>query len=179
MGARRGSNRQQFHRYWRRAAYYTKSSPKQVLCSHLSTRIRARPDRFAPWLDRSTTPYRTNTAMGQQENTHCSNASRIDAGTIGFLFQCAICTCSSARRGREIIGSIDHLRSPGAHAPLRTHRPAGPFAERLAPSRPSLMIKSIDTFHEGQSNEISDAQSKLICVIEMRIAPTFRDTSKI
>ena len=25
---------------------YTKPSPKQVLCSHLSTRIRARPDRW-------------------------------------------------------------------------------------------------------------------------------------
>ena len=120
---------------------YTKSSPKQVLCSHLSTRIRARPDRFAPWLDRSTTPNRTNTAMGQQENTHCGNASRIDAGTIGFLFQCIICTCSSASRGREISRSIENHRSPGAHAPLRTHRPAGPFAERLAPSRSLLSDK--------------------------------------
>ena len=114
---------------------YTKPSPKQVLCSHLSTRIRARPDRFATWLDRSTTPNRTSTAMWQQENTHCGNASRIDAGTIGFLFQCTICTCSSARRGREINRSIDHLGSPGAYAPLHAHRSAGPFAERLAPSR--------------------------------------------
>ena len=117
---------------------YTKSSPKQVLCSHLSTRIRARPDRFAPWLDRSTTPNRTNTAMGQQENTHCGNASRIDAGTIGFLFQCIICTCSSLSRGREISRSIENHRSPGAHAPLHAHLSAGTSGNRLPPSRSLL-----------------------------------------
>ena len=120
---------------------YTKPSPKQVLYSHLSTRIRARPDRFAPWLDRSTTPYRTNTAMGQQEDTHRGNTISIGARTICFLCKCIVCTCISARRGREISRSIENHRSPGAHAPLHAHRSGGTFANRLPPSRSLLSDK--------------------------------------
>ena len=119
---------------------YTKPSPKQVLYSHLSTRIRARPDRFAPWLDRSTTPNRTNTAMGQQENTHRSNAISIGARTICFLCKCIVCTCISARRGREISRSIENHRSrstrAAARAPVR-----GTSGNRLPPSRALLSDK--------------------------------------
>ena len=122
---------------------YTKPSPKQVLCSHLSTRIRARPNRFAPWLDRSTTPYRTNTAMGHHEVTYWPDTSRVDAGTIGFQFQCTICTCSSARRGREISRSIENHRFPGAHAPLHAHRSGGTSGRRLPPSRSLLSDKKV------------------------------------
>ena len=123
--------------------YIKASEPKQVLCSHLSTRIRARPDRFAPWLDRSTTPNRTNAALWQQENTHRGNAISIGARTICFLCKCIVCTCISARRGREISISIEnhHRSSPGAHAPLHAHRPGGTSGNRLPPSRSLLSDK--------------------------------------
>ena len=138
LDARRGSKRQQFHRYWRRATYYTQMSHKQVLCSDRSPRTCACPDRFATWLDRSTTPNRTNAALWQQENTHRSNAISIGARTICFLCKCIVCTCISARRGREISTSIENHRSPGAHAPLHAHRSGETSGNRLPPSRSLL-----------------------------------------
>ena len=139
--ARRRSNRQQFHRYWRRATYYTQMSHKQVLCSDRSPRTCACPDRFATWLDRSTTPNRTNAALWQQENTHRGNAISIGARTICFLCKCIVCTCISARRGREISRSIENHRSPGAHAPLHAHWSGGTSGNRLPPSRSLLSDK--------------------------------------
>ena len=132
---------------------YTKPSPKQVLCSHLSTRIRARPDRFAPWLDRSTTPNRTNAALWQQDNTYRSNAISIGARTICFLCKCIVCTCISARRGREISRSIENHRSPGAHAPLHAHRSGGTSGNRLPPSRSLLSDKKYRYISQSQTND--------------------------
>ena len=117
------------------------SEPKQVLCSDRSPRTCACPSRFATWLDRSTTPNRTNSALWQQDNTHCGNAIWIGARTIGFLRCCFMCTCISARRGRGISRSIENHRSPGAHAPLHAHRSGGTSGNRLPPSRALLSDK--------------------------------------
>ena len=123
--------------------YIKASEPKQVLCSDRSPRTCACPDRFATWLDRSTTPNRTNAALWQQENTHRGNAISIGARTICFLCKCIVCTCISARRGREISRSIENHRSPGAHAPLHAHRSGGTSGRRLPPSRSLLSDKKV------------------------------------